>query len=87
MDANRATAWRAGILDIDGMTLEEVVTEVNRYVPAPFVIEDESIRRLQLSGRIRLGDTESIRFMLRERLNVESVPQGERTRCAPRAVS
>ena len=77
VDANRATAWRSGILDIDAMTLEDVVAEVNRYVRTPFVIEDDSIRRLQLSGRFRLADTESIRFMLRERLGVESVPRGD----------
>lgn len=77
VDATRATAWRSGILDIDAMTLEEVVAEVNRYVPAPFLIEDDSIRRLQLSGRFRLADTESIRFMLRERLGVESIPRGD----------
>ncbi|HXN16385.1 MAG TPA: hypothetical protein VN878_08395 [Usitatibacter sp.] len=75
MDPNRATAWRSGILDIDTMTLEDVVLEVNRYVAIPFVIEDESVRGLQLSGRFRLEDTESIRFMLRERLNVESLPR------------
>ncbi len=75
VDVNRATSWRTGVLDIDGMTLEEVVAEVNRYVASPFVIEDESIRRLLLSGRFRVGDTESIRFMLRERLNVESQPR------------
>jgi transmembrane sensor len=77
IDANRATAWRSGILDIDGMTLEDVVVEVNRYVSAPFVIEDDSIRKLEISGRFRVTDTESIRFMLRERLGVESVPRGE----------
>lgn len=77
VDASRATAWRSGILDIDAMSLEEVVAEVNRYVPAPFVIEDDSIRRLQFSGRFRLGDSEAIRFMLRERLGIESEPRND----------
>ena len=75
VDATRATAWRSGVLDIDAMTLEDVVAEVNRYVAMPFVIEDEAIRGLQLSGRFRLNDAENIRFMLRERLSVESVPR------------
>ena len=77
VDVGRATAWRSGILDIDAMSLEDVVAEVNRYVSAPFVIEDDSIRRLQFSGRFRLGDSEAIRFMLRERLGIESEVRGE----------
>jgi transmembrane sensor len=72
VDAVRATAWRSGILDIDAMMLEDVVAEVNRYAPVPFLIEDDSIRRLRLSGRFRLDDTEAIRYMLREYLNVDS---------------
>ncbi len=77
VDANRATAWRVGVLDIDGMSLEEVVAEVNRYLPLPFAIEDDSIRRLRLSGRFKLGDPQNIRFMLRERLNVDSAERGD----------
>lgn len=53
------------------------MAEVNRYVPAPFVIEDESIRRLKFSGRFRLGDSDAIRSMLRERMGIESEVRGE----------
>lgn len=77
VDPVRATAWRSGILDIDAMRLDDVIAEVNRYVAVPFVIEDDELRSLQLSGRFRLSDTESIRFMLRERLRVESTARAD----------
>lgn len=72
VDAERLTAWRTGSLEFDGMTLDEVVTEVNRYTDKPLVIADERIKGQTVSGRVRVGDIDTVRFILRERFDIES---------------
>lgn len=73
VDADRAMAWRSGSVDFDAATLEQVVTELNRYAEKPFRIEDDSIRNIPVTGRVRVNDLESIRYMLRESFQVESI--------------
>ena len=73
VDADRLTAWRTGSLEFDGMTLDEVVTEVNRYTDTRLVIGDDTLKSQRISGRVRVGDIETIRFILRERFDIESV--------------
>jgi transmembrane sensor len=74
VDLNQALSWRAGIASFDSTPLEDAVAELNRYGKTPFVIEDQSLREVRISGQFRVGDVESIRFMLRESFGVESSP-------------
>lgn len=76
VDASRATAWRVGSIEFDSMTLEEVVTEVNRYTDVPLVIEGPALKSQLISGRVRVGDIETFRFIRRERFDIDSVPRG-----------
>lgn len=78
VDAERLTAWRTGMIKFDAVPLEDVIEDVNRYADKPLVIANESLRRLPISGRFRVGDTESVQFMLRERINVEIIRESDR---------
>lgn len=77
IDPERATAWRVGTITFDNATVEEVIAEVNRYVRTPFVITDDRIRGIQLSGSFKVGDVESVRFALKD-FGVESLAEDSR---------
>ena len=78
VNPERVTAWRTGMIKFDSIALEDVIEDVNRYTDKPLVIANDSLRRLPISGRFRVGDTESVRFLLRERFDVQSSVEGER---------
>ncbi|MDA5192839.1 FecR family protein [Govanella unica] len=55
-DVARLTSWRQGSLDLTGFTLEEAVTEVNRYSTKRIIIGDDSIRKLPLNAVFNIHD-------------------------------
>lgn len=78
VDAERLTAWRTGLIRFDATPLEEVIADVNRYTPREFVIDDPKLRAIRLSGNFRIGDTESVRFALRDGFAIEAREQDRR---------
>lgn len=78
VDPERLTAWRTGMIKFDSIALSEVIEDVNRYTDKPMVIANDSLRALPISGRFRVGDTESVRFLLRERFDVQSYVEQDR---------
>jgi transmembrane sensor len=78
VDPERLTSWRTGMIKFDSVALSEVIEDVNRYADKPLVIANDALRALPISGRFRVGDTESVRFLLRERFEVESSEEAER---------
>lgn len=78
VDPERATAWRTGMIDFDNATIEEVVAEVNRYAGKPLVIGHERIKPMRLSGSFKVGDVESVCFVLRDGFGVEPVVESGR---------
>ena len=77
VDPERATAWRGGTIDFENVTLEEMVSEVNRYTATPFAIVDDRIRHVRLSGTFRVGDADSVRFALRDGFGIEAISRGD----------
>ena len=69
-DVRRNLAWRQGLLIFDGQTLEEFVTEVERYVDARLVITDEQLLQQRVGGVFKAGDLESIIEFLELGLNI-----------------
>ncbi len=78
VNPERLTIWRTGMIKFDAVALEDVIEDVNRYTDKPLVIANEALRELPISGRFRVGDTESVRFLLRERFDVESTVETDR---------
>jgi transmembrane sensor len=70
VDVARATAWTAGKVEFDEATLADVIRDVNRYSTKEFVIADPSLEAIRLTGRFRVGDTDSVRFALSSRFDI-----------------
>jgi transmembrane sensor len=64
-EVQRRLQWTTGYLSFSGETLEEVVEEFNRYNMQQLIIEDRSIRRLQIGGNFQSTDPEGFVAALR----------------------
>jgi len=60
LELSRKLAWRNGLLRFSGDTLEDVVSEVNRYTTTRIVILDPEIRDIRIGGFFRVGETEKM---------------------------
>ena len=72
VDADSALAWRNGMIIFSGETLEQVVTEIDRYTPLSFKIVDKDIASIQVGGGFRAGDIQQLLFALEQNFGVES---------------
>jgi transmembrane sensor len=59
-NVERALAWRQRRLIFDGDSLANVVSEFNRYNPAPLVIVDPGLRGQRISGVFAANDPDSL---------------------------
>ena len=63
-------SWRNGNLIFRGESLEETVTEVERYTAVEFVIVDEALKEIRVSGLFRAGDVDGMLAVLRENFDI-----------------
>ena len=54
----RRTAWRQGVIELNGETLAQVVEEFNRYQAHPIVIGDARLETLRIGGRFQVTETD-----------------------------
>jgi transmembrane sensor len=59
-DIARQQAWRRGMLVFSGESLEQVVAEISRYTTITIDIIDPDVRKIQIGGRIRVGDIDEM---------------------------
>ena len=71
-------AWRATRVEFSGTPLSEVVVFLNRHHATRFVIEDQSIARVQLSGNFRVDDAVVFTRMLDAGFGIKAEPRGEK---------
>jgi len=55
-EIERHLTWRSGMLQFDGQTLAEAVTEVSRYTGARFALSGEEVRELRVWAYFRASD-------------------------------
>ena len=65
-------AWQQGVLVFDHRALEDVIAEVERYTTTRFVLADEALRNVRVSGRFPAGNVNSVRRALREKFLIGS---------------
>jgi transmembrane sensor len=53
----REVSWRNGLVIFEDESLADAVTELNRYVRTPIVLQDERLRQIRVSGAFRTGET------------------------------
>jgi transmembrane sensor len=52
----RETAWKSGLIDLDGRTLGEAIAEMNRYNARRIEVPDERLARQMLAGQVSSSD-------------------------------
>lgn len=63
-------SWREGNLIFRGESLEEAISEVNRYTTVKFVFLDEESKKVAVAGLFKAGDVEGLLTTLRQNFNV-----------------
>lgn len=69
-DVAARTAWRQGKVVFRDQTLDEVVQEMNRYLPEPIELMDEKLKRLRMAGVFNIEDAQGFLLALQEQLPV-----------------
>ena len=70
-DAQARLAWQRGLIVLRGSTLGDALAEVDRYTPLRFVLADEKLRDVRISGYFRTGDVVVLLRLLREKYFVD----------------
>ena len=65
-------AWRHGVIICDRVSLEDVLAQVERYTNAKFVLADEGLRNIRVTGSFRTGNINAVRYALRQHFAVSS---------------
>lgn len=68
------TAWRDGLIELKGETLDQAVAEFNRYRRAPIVIGDQRVASIRVGGTFEIDESELFLSALRNGFNVRTVP-------------
>ena len=79
IDPRLSTSWLSGRLAYDGMPLESVIADVNRYTPTELIIGDEATKQLVFTGTIFSDDIDNWLAGLEDAFPLRLVPvDGER---------
>lgn len=76
-DVAARTAWRQGKVVFRDQTLDEVVQEMNRYLPEPIELMDEKLKRLRMAGVFNIEDAQGFLLALQEQLPVMVVTRSD----------
>lgn len=68
---SRVQSWKEGYLYFSGEPLEEVVSEISRYTTVSIQISDPVLKDLQIGGRFKVGDTDSMFAALEANFGIE----------------
>ncbi len=70
-------SWREGNLIFRGESLEEAVTEVERYTAVEFIFLDEDAKKVRVAGVFKAGDVEGLLAAFRDHFRITYEWQGE----------
>lgn len=68
--ADRALAWRGGMIDLNGETVGEAAAEFNRYNERKVIITESGIAAERMDGVFRINDPEGFAGAVKVSLNV-----------------
>jgi transmembrane sensor len=72
MQIEKLSAWRRGVLILDGITLAEAMGEVSRYTTRRIVIDDAALGTMRLGGSFPTTDLRGILRSLRASFGIEA---------------
>ncbi|MAD61946.1 FecR domain-containing protein [Haliea sp.] len=64
-------SWREGSLVFRGESLSEVLQEVERYTGMEFVVVDDKLKAVRVSGFFKAGDVDGMLAVLKANFNIE----------------
>ena len=70
-------SWRDGNIIFQGESLEEAISEVERYTSMQFVFLDEDAKKVRVAGMFKAGDVEGLLATLRGHFNIAYEWQGD----------
>jgi transmembrane sensor len=70
-------SWQQGNLVFRGESLEEAISEIQRYTTVEFVILDDALKTVRVAGLFRAGDVDGLLSTLRDNFNVTHRKAGE----------
>jgi transmembrane sensor len=76
-DVRRITAWREGKLVFDEVPLVDAIAEFNRYSTRKVTLDPAAIGARPVSGVLKIGDLDSLRFLLRESLGLQLIDEAD----------
>lgn len=79
VDAAVETSWTEGRLIFSDMTLEQAVSEVNRYLTDRIEIEDPALGRIVVNGVFRTGDRDAFVAAASDGLGLQAVTRADGT--------
>lgn len=65
-------AWQKGMIILDDKALEDALAEIQRYTPTKFVLADQKLGALRVSGSFRTGNVNAVRLVLRQNFLIAS---------------
>jgi transmembrane sensor len=71
-EMNARLAWQRGFIICEDKALPDMLAEVERYTPTRFVVADDSLRNVRISGSFRTGNVNAVRRALRQDFLVKS---------------
>lgn len=78
----RATAWRQGQIDLDGLTLGQAAAEFARYSDRRIVVDDPAVARLKMTGLFSASDPEGFARAAALSLGLVATPGADGVRLA-----
>lgn len=71
-DVARRTAWRQGLIELRGETLEQAVAEFNRYRTTKLVVADPKLAAIRVGGAFETDESEKFLAALRSGFGVST---------------
>jgi transmembrane sensor len=70
-------SWREGNLIFRGESLEEAVSEVERYTAVEFIFLDEDAKKVRVAGLFKAGDVDGLLAAFRDHFRITYEWQGD----------
>jgi transmembrane sensor len=76
LELDARIAWQRGMMVFQGEPLEQALAEVARYTNTDFILSDEALHRVHISGYFRTGDVDGLLIALRLNYGIDSRRDG-----------
>jgi len=76
-EMRQRTAWREGVIELDGETLAQAVEEFNRYRSAPIILGDARLANIRVGGRFEVDEADKFLLALETGFPIRAMPASD----------